>query len=448
MKRIKFSALLLALIFIFVGVVGCGQQEVNTPELDEGDLENLSFDVTAEISVGVAPDPKEKQMINSLASEFNQIYPNVTVKTITLQNEYLKEIGQRITAGTVPDIIFATSETGYALISNGHLENLEKCIAIEEKTNSEWRNQFYESFMKFGQKNYNGDQYVLPRSADRVVTHINKRILREAGVDMTKVVNGWTWEDFLDVCESVRTYFDNIGKTEQNVIDAYINWEAVMYPIMRSFGVEVFDKDGNVLLDKNNNAKAALDLMKNLVDKRYIAPPNVDSASGNYEGGQGAMMFHSASAKKYYDLLGEDYDLVTFPLIGNDPKIGAGLAGYGISSYSSALKKAVAWKFLSFMMTKEGQEALADGGLTSMPIRKDLADYTTNKWGKGLESVNLAAYSYKPEYNIASDFFLCFPPENQSDIIQSLADLVTDYCSGSTYNKVITEFKNNIENYT
>ena len=76
----------------------------------------------------------------------------------------------------------------------------------------------------------------------------NISLLKEAGVDMTKVKNGWTWEEFLDVCETVRTHFDNTGRSSQYVLDSYVNWEAVMYPIFCSFGAEIFDDEFSDIL--------------------------------------------------------------------------------------------------------------------------------------------------------------------------------------------------------
>ena len=92
----------------------------------------------------------------------------------------------------------------------------------------------------------------------------------------------------------------------------------------RAFGTSLHNPEGNVIMDNDankDNAKAALDLMRNLVDNRYIPDPTSDAAA-HYDEGMGAMMFHSASGKKYYEQFGEDYNLVTFPLIGNNPKSG------------------------------------------------------------------------------------------------------------------------------
>lgn len=423
--------------------VSCGKK-TGGGENEEVDL-NVPYDTVATIKVGITTDPREKTFVEGLAESFNQIYPNVTVQTVQIAGDFVKEIGTRriaekSTPGTMPDIILSNSENAYTFISYGVFENLETYIDYEEQTNPEYKNQFYDFYMKLGQKNLDGDQYVLPRSADRVVTHINKAVLQEAGVDMSVVKNGWTWEDFLSVCQKVREHFDATGRGNKYIVDSYINWEAVAYPVFKSFGVEFFDKSNKVTLD-STETQSALNLMKELVDKKYIAPLNSDT-SANFEGGQGAMLFHSVPVYQYYDLLGDDYDVVTFPLIGENPKIGAGLAGYGISSLSRY--KAVSWKFLSYMLTKDGQDALAESGSACLPIRKDMADYTANKWGVKYGKLNMSAYSYKIEYNQATDLYIGFPASNQADIISAMSDLVTNYLRGDSYEKAISVFKKNI----
>ena len=49
---------------------------------------------------------------------------------------------------------------------------------------------------------------------------INTDIFEKAGVDMSLVKNGWTWETFLSVCETIRQYFDSTGKGSSYVVRA------------------------------------------------------------------------------------------------------------------------------------------------------------------------------------------------------------------------------------
>lgn len=68
--------------------------------------------------------------------------------------------------------------------------------------------------------------------------------------ETTKVKNGWTWDDFMDVCAQVRTWMDNNGMSNNYVIDANLtSWLSVCYPMLLSYGAEVIDENGNVAID-------------------------------------------------------------------------------------------------------------------------------------------------------------------------------------------------------
>jgi ABC superfamily ATP binding cassette transporter, binding protein len=430
----KFTGLILAAVLLFgsVGLVGCrpgGSSTVDeyTPNLD------VDYEITETLKVGITADAREKELIEGLIEGFNEIFPNVTIQPEVIQGtNYTSALSSYYQAdlknpGTMPDILWMSSAESFPLIEEKLFLNLDPYINAELERDSEFLDAFYPEMWKLGQQNFDGAQYLIPRSADRVVTHINKGIFKAANVDMSKVKNGWTWQDFLDTCETIRKYFDENGMTGQYVIDAYINWEAVMYPIFLSNGCSVFDEN-NQLVVNSEEGRAALNMMNELVEKRYVAPLN-SSAQANYEGGQGAMMFHSAPASKFYNLLGEDYDLVTFPLIGDQPKIGTGVPGYCI--YNKTQKRDLAWQFLKYMVSEDGQNAFAKAGATNPPIRKDMADPKTNLWGQGVngeyKDLNMEAYTYKVEYNQPTDFFLGFAPKKQTELIGNLSDLVTNY---------------------
>lgn len=455
--KVKITSIIIAVLLALgvVGFVGCGRpggggNVVNdyTPNLD------VDYEITDSLKVGITADARERELIDGLAAGFNEIFPNVKVEVEVIQGtNYASALSSYYQAdisnpGTMPDILWMNSAEMFPLIEESLFLNLDGYINAELERDPEFLDPFYEEMWALGQQNFDGSQYLIPRSADRVVTHINKGIFEDAGVDMSKVKNGWTWQDFLDTCETIRQYFDANGMQSQYVIDAYINWEAVMYPVFVSNGCTVFDENNNLVVD-STEGRAALEMMNELVEKRYVAPLN-STAQANYEGGQGAMLFHSAPASKYYTLLGEDYDLVTFPLIGDNPKIGTGVPGYCI--YNKTQKRDLAWQFLKYMVSEDGQNAFAKAGATNPPIRKDMADPKTNLWGQGANGeyahLNMEAYTYKVEYNQPTDFFLSFPAKKQTELIQNLSDLVTNYLArpGMGLETALAKFKDDVQN--
>ena len=123
-------------------------------------------------------------------------------------------------------------------------------------------------------------------------------------------------------------------------------------------------------------------------------------------------------------------DIVSFPLIQDNsstPKIGSGIAGYCINKTSKY--KDLAWQFLTYMLSYDGQQRMGSNGLNLASIRKDLADYTTANWGKGYETLNLSAYLYGSDYKMDSKFLSRAPIEAKPDLETAISDLFGNVCN-------------------
>jgi len=126
----------------------------------------------------------------------------------------------------------------------------------------------------------------------------------------------------------------------------------------------------------------------------------------------------------------------------DNAKIGAGIAGYTINARSNVQTRDIAWQFLLYMLSQEGQNALAEGGLNLPSIRKDLADYEVAAWGSGYSDYNLSAYLYAPERKVAVDFVHKFDPELKTDLIQALIDMFEEVSNGLEIQEAITNCEN------
>lgn len=447
MKRQLFKAL--AIIVSAFLLVGCTPR-LNNPETNyDVNLDVVSnYEVEGTLKVGITSVYTERWLIDALIEEYNQVYPNVEVKVDEVQGAYNNTLvgywqAEQNTPGIMPDILVSNSTDMHSIIENGILLDLQKYVDESVKAGLLDLSDFHEDYWKLGQENFNGDQYVLPRSADRVVTHLNQTLFETifkdysddelpfTPIEGTKVpANGWTWQEFMDTCEVIRKWYDDNGRKEQYLVDAYFDWEPIFNAIFRSEGAELIDKDQNVLVD-TPEVKKSVELMNECIEKRYVAPPGT-SVQGNYEGGQGIMLFNSAYAQRFYTSLTidqqYDYNLTTFPLINGEEGpsyIGAGVAGYAMASTSR--NKDLAWTFLLFMLSKDGQNALASGGMTTLPIRKDLEDPATNVWGKNLmdKGINMSAYTYGTERCVITDYYLnTGKPNIYNDLMTRVSEML------------------------
>lgn len=428
----KVLSLILVLALSLALMLGCSGKPNdtdnpggNTPE----EKVSLTVDpnIEAEISILVpGGNDNEKTMINCLLDDFSLMYPGVTVsmRYISTTN-YESSIRQMAAAETLPDIIWSNSPDFYYLVNKGLAMNLNGYIEASEAAGIfDMDDTFYKEFFDCG--SLDGKLYCIPRSCDSVVTFYNKPMFVAAGVDMTKVQNGWTWDDFMDACAKLRAYFDANGKSGDYIVDANLtSWLSVNYPMLLSYGGEVVDANGNIVVD-SAATKECLQMVRTMVERRYIVDSAYSSGS-SFETGTSAMLFQSSSFSHYAErkALKGNIDLVSFPLItdNNTPKIGCGIAGYAINSKSQY--KDLCWQFLNLLLSKDGQQDMALNGLNLASIRKDLSDYTTANWGTAYKNYNLSAYLYGSDYRVDASFLSRVNIAAKSDISTAINDMFT-----------------------
>lgn len=444
MKKILSFALTLLLA---LGVAtGCGAPTGNS--VSKPSEVNLHPDenVTATLRVAVENYTAEKKIISEIGEILTAKYPNVTVKIETISGGISSQYATWFRNKNVPDILVNNSFDMFTLSDKGLLSDLTPYLEAEaaDPESTFDINDYYESYIKMGQANFDGEQYMIPRSADRVVCHYNKAIFKAAGVDMSLVRNGWTWDDFMTVCATLRKYYDSQDSMKAyTLVDPYFTWEAVYNPIFESYGVEYYDENGEVALE-SDATENALKFIKSIIDDKYASRPSVEQAG--MAGNKGCMLFHSQAASLmatelsvYYpdaEKVSDYYDVVTMPVIPGREKIGCGAAGYSV--YDGSENKDLAWQFLKILLSKEGQNIMADSGSNYVPVRKDMADYTNpeNHWGKGYEDLNLSAYTYNcgagddPDWNCYTTYIARKAPKYASSVGSALSTLIANYCNG------------------
>ena len=369
----------------------------------------------------------ETTMIDKCVEGFQEHFPNITFeKSYVSVNNWESTVRNQNLAGTLPDIVWSNSPDFYYLVSAKIAEPLDAYFKNSEKAGVfNMEEDFITSFIDMGAME--GKHYLIPRSCDTVVTFYNKKLLTQAGIDMSVIQDGWSWDTFMSVMGQYRSYLDNKGKSDWYCCDANLTtWLSCNYPILRSYGADVLTKSGEIAIDCQET-RECLTMIKSMMENKYIVEDGV-TPGNSFEVGTAPFLFQSASFSLFAERreLKNNIDLVSFPLINakSAPKIGSGIAGYAINRNSK--EKAAAWQFLSYMMSKEGQEKLAEGGLQLPSIRKDLQDYHTSKWGEGYTDFNLAAYTYGPEYKIVPEFLSYVDPKIKGDLDMAFKDLFSN----------------------
>ena len=462
-KLFRLLAAALAAALLCAGFAACGDYrgmpgtDPNnpggvTPEETTYEIDfNLPIGTTTEISVIIPDNDYERAIMGALIEGFNQVYPNITVNVNTLViNNYNETIMRQYNADVLADVIWCNSQNFYFLVGNGYALNLNGFIEQGEAAGEfDYDVDFTEDFQNMGV--LSGARFSVPRSIDSVVCFYNKGLLTAAGVDMSVIQNGWTWETFLSVCQQVREYYDNptapedpedynnpwvLQQAQPNYfpVDANLGWESVAYPIIRSLGGEVLNEQGDFALTESASAEI-VSFVQNLVTNHYV--PTAGEQTSSFESGTGAFLFQSTSLEnyasrqllQYYGTNEPAFDIVSFPLInGADSKIGMGYAGYALNSRlddegKDPVQLSAAALFLNYLMSYDGQQkAAGDGQLTLPSIRSDLSfENTDANWHKEFsDTFNVEAYTWGSQYKLREEFLDHTSAVFTSDLIAAM----------------------------
>ena len=415
----------------------------------------VDFDLPAttetSLKISIPDNEPEKKKINAMIEAFNAKYPKITITTSTFTiDSYATTILQQGKAGLLADIVWCNSSNFYVPVASGYALNLNDYVKQAKEAGAfDYDADYTEAFKKMGKSG--GNLYAIARSTDSVVTFYNKEILKAAGVDLSVFKNGWTWSDFLSVCEQLRQYYDKNGQKKAYPIDANIGWESVGYPIIKALGGEVFNEKGEFCLTKEVSDKVYA-FIRELVEKRYI--PSENDSVTSFESGTGAMLFQSASLDVYQSKAThtDKFDVVSFPLIGENPQIGFGFAGYFVNDAvrNNRNKLNAALAFMTYLMSYDGQQVMAEkGGLNLPSIRNDLSETNPDaKWcAQYKDKFNVAAYTYGGSYKVGVDFLQYVKPTLANAVIKALNGYTGSYCidKDKTADKAYNLFKAEIE---
>lgn len=456
MKNKILAAIAVAVLSLsFLG--GCGPK-INESQPDDYEV-NLNVDKNTEATLSVmvpsGDGGLEAKYVEAIAEGFKELFPKVKV-TLDYRdisdNGYAASINSAIASGKAPDLFYTNTGFYYYLISKNCIVNLEPYYkAAKDAGVLNLESDYYTSF--FSMSEYDGKRYVVPRSMDSVVTYYNTDILAAAGINPktdARFNNAFTWEQFNSLLDDVNAYLTSAQAKTDGYADCYaldpcFEWEAVYNPIMQSYGANIFDENGNITVESENMNEMAT--MINTISKkgRIIKPY---SSAYNFKAGKCAFFFSSYGPTKMNEELAVrgKFDALPFPLIGENGKIGCGFAGWGISSRSSATQRDIAWQFLSYMISKEGQMALINNGLATPSIRIDLAE--EKKWSKGFENLNLDAWLVSEDKKICTDYFVKFDPSKMFGIqnaVQNFMKNISDFSKNNSVTYFIGSFKSDLE---
>ncbi len=284
---------------------------------------------------------------------------------------YMEKVLTQMAGGSAPDVLFVEVNNFKTFAEKGVLEDLAPYIA--QDTELKMKDFYPEIIDRF---TIDGKLYVLPRDiAPICVMYYNKKMFDKAGVKYPK--DDWDWNGFLKIAKKLTKKDANGRVTQFGFVDDWPIWEAFMYSNGGAM-VDNVKKPTKCVLDSRETIEA-VQFRADLANKYNVCPsPSQLTSMGGmgtadmFTSGKVAMFFSGIwKTPTFREIKNFKWDVVMFP---KGPKgkraFPTGGSGYAVTKQSR--NKKAAWKLITYLAGKEGQEKLAQTGL-AQPAMMDVA---------------------------------------------------------------------------
>jgi multiple sugar transport system substrate-binding protein len=302
--------------------------------------------VTLTFSLWDTLDPKTTDFVQ----QFEKKYPNITLKLVNIPNDYSQKIHSMIVGGTAPDVILSWEADVNGFAKNGAIDPLDDYI---KKTKAFKMNDFIPAVNELNQSqgSTGGKVYGLPWCYATEFLYYNKDMFDKAGLAYPN--ENWTWADYENAAKKLTIH--NGSDTTQWGADA-ISFPGIWYSLAGSAGDDIVDKNGKLAL--GNGIKKALEFENTLtnVDKVQPQPQSGGQVADLFSAGKAAMTLQGSWYTLGYAKNTFHWDMAPLP---KDQREYASLHTGFFTINSKSQHKAEAWKFIEFMMSKQGQTLLS-----------------------------------------------------------------------------------------
>ncbi|MBZ5215292.1 sugar ABC transporter substrate-binding protein [Bacillus paralicheniformis] len=230
MKRWLFGIFSLLLMF---AMWGCS----NSKSANSQDGKTLTM------WVHVSDDSEEGKVYQKRVDAFNKKYAseNVKAKVDFIPRSgngggYEDKVNAALTTNTLPDVITLDGPNTAAYAKSGVIAPLDEYIKDQD--------DLLPSIKQQG--TYGGKLYAIGVSESSVGIYYNKKMLKDAGVDLKTlptVENPWTWDEFLELCKKLKNKYDKPAIDMQlQSKDEMLTY--ALLPFVWSAGGDILSKDG------------------------------------------------------------------------------------------------------------------------------------------------------------------------------------------------------------
>ncbi|HRW34312.1 MAG TPA: sugar ABC transporter substrate-binding protein [Thermotogota bacterium] len=306
-----------------------------------------------------------------ISEEFMKLHPDVEVKYVVVGNtEYSQKMAAAIATRTQPDL-FKGPIWDSRWVEAGLLEPIDDYLTEED-----WED-FYE--IALDDFEVNGKHYVFPWSFGTNGMGTSMLLytpdFEKAGVDWRKIVEeGWTMEEFLEICKKLTWDSDGDGKTDHYALSFGAKDIHNIMNFIYAYGAKLSNEDETEVYMNSPQAVEGLQFLIDLVKKYGVVPNGVEGMGvydviGNFHAHRTSMGFGGpyeiGRITRYY--LSQKWEfselfepvIAPFPHVeGKDPVAYAATGGFIVFKQADKEKRDMVMEFARFLTNKENMALL------------------------------------------------------------------------------------------
>lgn len=319
----------------------------------------------ATIRVGTWETGAAVEVWQGLISDFNELYPNITVSFEPVPDNYGTKLLTQIAANDAPDVFQVGDGDVRMFVERGGAADISEYAKGKGNLPGVDTGLYYPEIYQTGV--VDGSASFLTKDYSPLAIYYNKTLFDQAGLPYPE--DGWTWADFQNTAIALTK---GSGPNAQYGVALPGNWVRAIEPFIFQNGGDVTSPDGTKTsgyLDSPATVEA-IQFYVDLFNVHRVSPSPADmSTTFNgvdlFQTGKAAMTLTGIwPAKGYAEDPNFNFGTVGLPQ-GKQRANAVCWAGFGM--YKGSRNPDQAWLFLRYIGGQAGQTAFAANGLPSMP---------------------------------------------------------------------------------
>jgi len=303
-------------------------------------------------------DPNRSALEKGFIADFMAANPGITVNYVTYpSNRIFEALTTAFAANQGPDIFNVSIGNAVSFLDNGRIAPIDY-KALGYRGPGDVEDDYLPGMLDPVKRD--GDIYGLPLEITNMCLFVNRKMLREAGIDPDR---DWprTWEDLISLSEKI-VKRDGQIITRRGFDFRYDAYPNLFIPMVEQLGGEYVSKDGKKAIIGDEAWLKALTWMKELGPTgKNLGSPTYAAARNEFDKNNGtvAMSFSGlyqearmkAANPAFYN--SGDWMVVPFPQWKDaKKKVTANYSGhyYMVNAQSSKIEQQAAWMLVKYML--------------------------------------------------------------------------------------------------